>query len=123
MAKSNLIIRRKKSTVLVSTRTLQEAISRANMLVESLMDTNPNDPSINKIQGAVTHMSRVLNANPQQMKQDGASSISDYMDNAKMPAEATKLKNEVDMISKMQSEQRGAQPGAPQGVGYVPDTA
>src|SRR5271154_1111372 len=119
MAKSKLIVaRKKKSTVLVSVRTLQDAISRANQIVDGLMDSNPNDPSINKIEGAVQHMSRILNANPQQMKQDGASSIEDYMDNAKMPAEAMKLKNEVDMISKLQS--RG---GMQQQVNYVPDSA
>src|SRR5271170_7916914 len=108
MAKSKLIVsRRKKSTVLVSVRTLQDAIVRANKIVDSMMDSNPNDPVINRIEGAVQHMSRVLNANPQQMKQDGVASIADYMDSAKMPAEATKLKQEVDMISKMQSQQRG----------------
>src|SRR5271168_2879603 len=123
MAKSKLIARRKKSTVLVSTRTLQEAIQRANMLVENMMESNPNDPNINKLEVATQHMSRILNANPQQMKQDGVSSIEDYMDNAKMPAEAQKLKQEVDMVSKTQSEIRGVQPGANRGVGYVPDSA
>src|SRR5271170_1317853 len=128
MAKSKLIVsRKKKSTVLVSVRTLEDAIVRANAIVDSMMDTNPNDPTINKIEGAVQHMSRILNANPQQMKQDGVASIADYMDSAKSPAIATKLKQEVDMISKMQSQQRGpanAQP-APmnEGVGYVPDSA
>jgi hypothetical protein len=127
MAKSKLIVRRKKATVRVSTQTLQEAIRRANLAVESLMESNPNDPRINKIEGAVQHMGRILNANPQQMKQDGASSISDYMDDAKMPAEATKLKQEVDMINQLHSEVRGqhSQPAEPQGqeVGYVPDSA
>jgi len=63
MAKSRLITGRskKKSTVLVSKRTLQEAITRANMLVEELMESNPNDPSIEQIEGAVEHMSRTLN--------------------------------------------------------------
>src|SRR5271167_3355433 len=102
MAKSKLIVsRKKKSTVLVSVRTLQDAIQRANMIVEGLMETNPNDPQINKIEGAVQHMSRILNANPQQLQQDGMSSVADYMDNAKSPAEATKLKQEVDMISQL----------------------
>jgi len=114
MAKSRLITGRskKKSTVLVSKRTLQEAITRANMLVEELMESNPNDPSIEQIEGAVEHMSRVLNADPQQMQQDGASSISDYMDDAVMPEEATKLKNEVDMILKMHSKRHGPHPVA-----------
>src|ERR1700675_1255539 len=106
MAKSKLIVRRKKSTVLVSTQTLQEAIRRANMVVESLMESNQNDPRINQIEAAVQHMGRVLNAKPQQMQQDGVSSVSDYMDNAKSPAEATKLKNEVDMIAAAYSEVR-----------------
>src|SRR5271157_1863675 len=128
MAKSKLIVsRKKKSTVLVSVRTLQDAIQRANLIVEGLMDSNPNDPSINKIEGAVQHMSRIINANPQQMKQDGVASIEEYMDSAKSPAIATKLKQEVDMISKMQSQQRGpaAPPAVQQGqdVGYVPDSA
>jgi hypothetical protein len=128
MAKSKLIVsRKKKSTVLVSVRTLQDAIQRANLVVDQLMDKNPNDPTINRIEGAVQHMSRILNANPQQMKQDGVANVEEYMDSAKSPAIATKLKQEVDMIQKMQSEQRG--PAAPpavqqdQGVGYVPDSA
>src|SRR5271170_1341598 len=126
MAKSKLIVsRKKKSTVLVSVRTLEDAIVRANAIVDSMMDTNPNDPTINRIEGAVQHMSRILNANPQQMKQDGVASIADYMDSAKSPAIATKLKQEVDMISKMQSQQRPAAPAQEvnQGVGYVPDSA
>lgn len=128
MAKSKLILRRKKSTVLVSVQTLQEAIKRANQAVEMLMKSDMNDPRINKIEGASNHMSRILNANPQQMRQDGVSQIADYMDDAKMPAEARKLKQEVDMISQVASELRGpgaAAPAAPapQGVGYVPDSA
>jgi hypothetical protein len=118
MAKSKFIAgRRKKSTVLVSVRTVQEAINRANMAVETLMESNPNDPSIEQIENAVAHMSRILKANPQQMKQDGVSSISDYMDDAVKPEEARKLKNEVDMILKIVKAQR--QPG----VGNVPDSA
>jgi hypothetical protein len=118
MAKSRLIVgRKKKSTVLVSVRTLQEAINRANMSVEQLMESDPNDPQIAQIENAVQHMSRILKANPQQMKQDGVSSISDYMDDAVKPEEARKLKNEVDMILKMVKGQR--QPG----VGNVPDSA
>src|SRR5579863_9839658 len=107
MAKSKLIAgRRKKSTVLVSVRTIQEAINRANMAVETLMESNPNDPSIEQIENAVQHMSRILKVNPQQMKQDGVSSISDYMDDAVKPEEARKLKNEVDMILKIVKAQR-----------------
>lgn len=125
MATSKLIARRKKSTVLVSARTLQDAIQRANLLVESMMEANPNDPAIDRIEAAVQHMSSVLKATPQQMRQDGASSVSDYMDDAKMPDHARKLKSEVDMISKMHGEQRGGTPAAPaqQEVGYVPDSA
>jgi hypothetical protein len=120
MAKSKLIAgRSKKSTVLVSVRTIQEAINRANMAVEHLMETNPNDPQIEQVEDAVAHMSRILKANPQQMKQDGVSSISDYMDDAVKPEEARKLKNEVDMILKMNRQQRN--PG--QQVNYVPNSA
>lgn len=124
MAKSNLIMRRKKSTVLVSTQTLQDAIRRANLVVEQMMDSNPNDPRIEAIEQAVQHMSSILNVNPQQLQSDGMQSVSDYMDDAKNPAEAQKLKQEVDMISKAQQEFRGANPvGQPQQVNYVPDSA
>ena len=120
MAKSKLIIgRSKKSTVLVSKRTLQEAITRANMLVETLMESDPNDSNIGQIESAVQHMTQILKASPQQMTQDGASSISDYMDDAKLPEQARKLKNEVDMILKMHKAQRGAE----QQVSYAPDTS
>jgi hypothetical protein len=120
MAKSRFIAgRSKKSTILVSKRTLEEAVQRANMLVESLMESNPSDPEIDKIEEAVSHMSRILKADPQQMRQDGAASISDYMDDAKMPEEARKLKSEVDMILKMNRQQRKPR----QQVDYVPDSA
>ena len=120
MAKSRLIVgRKKKSTVLVSVRTLQEAINRGNMAVETLMETDPNDPIIEQVENAVQHMSRILKANPQQMRQDGVSSISDYMDDAVKPEEARKLKNEVDMILKMNRQQRTP----PQQVNYVPNSA
>lgn len=124
MAKSKLIARRKNSTILVSERTLQDAIRRANATVEAMMESDPNDPRIEEIERAVQHMSRVLKATPQQMRTDGVASISDYGDDAKMPAEARKLKGEVDMIAKAHNEIRGqAAPARQQEVGYVPDTA
>jgi hypothetical protein len=120
MAKSRLIARRKKSTILVSERTLEEAIMAANKLVEeSMMGNNPNTADMDQLENAVQHMTRILKANPQQMKQDGVTSISDYMDDAVKPEEARKLKSEVDMILKMRSSKQ--QPA--QQVGYVPNSA
>jgi hypothetical protein len=120
MAKSKFIAARrsKKSTVVVSKRTLEEAIARANMLVENLMEGDQNDPEIAKVEQAVQHMTQVLKADPQQMRQDGASSISDYMDDAKMPEQARRLKSEVDMILKMHKAYRDRQQ-----VQNVPDSA
>lgn len=120
MAKSRFIAGRskKKSTILVSKRTLEEALQRAEQFIGV---SDPNDPATEQIENAISHMTRILSANPQQMNQDGVTDISDYMDDAKMPEEARQLKNEVDMILKLNNSRRGKP--APQSVNYVPDSA
>jgi hypothetical protein len=102
---SRLIARRKKSTVLVSKRTLDEAIQRATMLAENM---DPSDPELGQIEQAVDHMTQVLQAG----------NIDAYVDDAVNPQEARKLKNEVDMILKMHRAQRDLQQ-----VNNVPDSA
>jgi len=126
--KSQLIIRRnkKKATILTSKRTVEAAIQRADTLGQVWMEGNPNDPRIDELERIVDHLSSVLKQGPQQMRQDGASSIEDYFDDAKLPEQANTIKREVNMIAKWHDAERPpAAPRTPEqrGVGYVPDTA
>jgi hypothetical protein len=131
MAKSKLVARRveKKATIIASMQTVRDAIRRATLLGEELMREDQNDPRINQLQGAVNHLSRIMRATPQELRAAGISSIEDYFDDAKQPAEALKIKNEVNMIAKMHDEARArrSQPAevTPEraGVGYVPESA
>ena len=56
----------------------------------------------------VDHLTGVLQKNPQQMRADGASSIEDYLDDAKLPEQAQTIKREIDMIAKWYRTQRSA---------------
>src|SRR5271167_901884 len=117
--------RRKQSTILVSKRTVEDALRRANALASAWMQEDQNDPRVDEIQRVVDHLGSVLKKTPQQMRADGAASIEDYFDDAKMGDAARTLKREVDMIAKWHRQQRPA--GTPsneqKGLGYVPDTA
>jgi hypothetical protein len=127
MAQSKLITRRKKATILVSKRTVEDAVGRANSLAGAWMEENQNDPRINELQNIVDHLSSILTKSPQDMRAEGAMSVEDYFDDAKMGDQAQTIKREVNMIAKWHDEQRGKAAPAPAqqetGVGYVPDSA
>jgi hypothetical protein len=131
MAKSKMIARRtqKKATILASMQTVKDAIRRAQLLGETWMAADHNDPRVDEIQRIVDHLVSVLKRTPQQMRADGVSSIEDYFDDARSPQVAQTIKREVNQIAKWHDEQRGqsAQPATPQEqqqpVGYVPDHA
>ena len=85
MAKSKLIVRRsKKATILVSKRTVEDALRRANNLASNWMGQNDNDPRFNELQNITDHLSSILKKTPQEMRAEGAMSIEDYFDDAKM---------------------------------------
>jgi hypothetical protein len=117
--------RRKQSTILVSKRTVEDALRRANALASAWMAEDQNDPKVDELQRVVDHLSSVMNKTPQQMRADGAASIEDYFDDAKMGDAARTLKREVDMIAKWHRAQRPAGEITPeqQGIGYVPEHA
>lgn len=130
MAQSKLIARRsnKKSTILVSKRTVEDAIRRANGLASAWMESNPNDRRIDELQNIVDHLSSILNKSSQEMRSEGASTVEDYFDDAVMGDQANVIKREVNMIAKWHDEQRAqrSQPsGTPQenGMNYAPDSA
>lgn len=129
MNKSKLIVRRKKATILVSKRTVEDALRRANNLASTWMDIDPNDPRIEQLQNVVDHLSSILTKSPQDMRAEGMTSIEDYFDDAKNREGATALKREVNQIAKWHGEQRNntSQPAQvtpeQQGVSYAPDSA
>jgi hypothetical protein len=129
MAKSKLIANRKKSTVVVSKRSLEDAIRRANVLASSWMESNPSDPRLEQVENIVTDLSRYLKMTPQEMRQDGVSTVEEYFDDAVRPDIAQRIKSEVNQVAKWHDEARAqhAQPAevTPErmGVDYVPEHA
>jgi len=117
--------RQKRSTILVSKRTVEDALRRANALASAWMNEDQNDPKVDELQRIVDHLGSVMKKTPQQMRADGAASIEDYFDDAKMGDVARTLKREVDMIAKWHRAQRpqGQPTNEQKGLGYVPDTA
>ena len=128
MAKSKLIANRKKSTIIVSKRTVEDAIGRANQLASSWMEDNPNDPRLEQLEQSVAYLSGILRKSPQEMRAEGVSSIEDYFDDAKSSV-APEIKKAIDTIQGLTSERRTQvsqpSPMSPQdraGVGYAPSS-
>ncbi len=88
--KSAMLNRRfKKATVLVSRQTLEQAIQEGQALAEKLLQTNPNDPSLDQIEQAVARLQGVWIRRRH------------YLDDAKQPGAAAEIKKDVDMIANM----------------------
>lgn len=109
--KSQMLNRRfKKATVLVSRQTLEQAIQEGEALAEKLLQTNPNDPLLDQIEQAVARLQGVLQMSPQDMAADGASSLEDFLDDAKQPGYAAEIKKDVDMIAQNRQSNRMDRP-------------
>jgi DnaJ-domain-containing protein 1 len=89
--------RRKQATVLVSRQTLEQAISEGQALAEKLLQTNPNDPSLDQIEQAVARLQGVLQS----------PNVEDQLDDAKQPGIAAEVKKDVDMIASKRQQARG----------------
>jgi hypothetical protein len=126
MAKSKLIANRKKrSTIISSKRTVEDAIARGGILASAWMESDQNDPRLNKLQNIIDHLSSLLNMSPQDMRQQGVSNIEEFFDDSVKPDVAQTVKREVEQIAQWTQEQRPAGSPTPeqQGVGYAPDQA
>lgn len=109
--KSKLVMRRqKKSTVLVSKQTAEDALQVGNSLAQAWFAGDQNDPRLVKLQNAMDLVSSVLKKTPEEMKQDGVSTVEEYFDDTKQPDMARVVKKEIDMIAKLRREQRPAPP-------------
>jgi hypothetical protein len=105
--KSKVFSRRKtaskKATVLVSRETLEQAVQEANTMAEHMMETNANDARLDELDNTVAFLSSILTKNPAEMQQEGFSSLEDYLDDAKAPEIAQKVKQGIDMIQQMRN--------------------
>lgn len=96
--KSQMLNRRfKKATVLVSRPTLERAIQEGQALAEKLLQTNPNDPSLDQVEQAVARLQSVSQMEP----------LEDYLDDAKQRGTAESIKRDVDMIAEKRQAARG----------------
>jgi hypothetical protein len=98
--------RNKKSTIVTSKQTVEQALQEANALAEQW---NDDDPRHGKLQNAIDFLTTYLNKSPQEMMRDGVSSIEEYFDDAVRPDVATQIKREVDMIAKWRREAKTTQ--------------
>jgi hypothetical protein len=97
--------RQKKATITTSKQAVEQAIMAANEQVEQLMDGDVNNPQIQKLQESTDFLSSILKKTPQEMAQDGVSSIEEYFDDAIQPEIANRVKQEVSMITQQQGTQ------------------
>jgi hypothetical protein len=97
--KSAMLNRRfkKQATVLVSRQTLEQAIMEGQALAENLLQTNPNDPSLDQIEQAVARLQGVFQE----------PDLEDKLDDAKQPGFAAEIKKDVDMIAQTRQQARG----------------
>jgi hypothetical protein len=96
----------KKSTILLSVETAQDAVNVGKSVINALQAEGKNDPQLEE---AVKHLEMLLHSQPDQMQSEGAMSVEDYFDDAVLPEIARQAKNEVDMIAQKRREQRPAQ--------------
>jgi hypothetical protein len=96
----------KKSTILLSVETAQDAVNIGKSVINALQAEGKNDPQLEQ---AVEHLDTLLHSQPDQMQSEGAMSVEDYFDDAVLPEVARQAKNEVDMIAQKRREQRPAQ--------------
>ena len=96
----------KKATIKASKQTVEDALQYAQTLSEYWKAENENDPRLEQLQGSIDFLSAILNKNPQEMAQDGVSTVEEYFDDAVKPDVANRIKQEVDMIAKWRRESR-----------------
>ena len=96
----------KKSTILLSVETAQDAVNIGKSVLNALQAEGKNDQQLEQ---AVKHLDTLLHSQPDQMQSEGAMSVEDYFDDAVLPEVARQAKNEVDMIATKRREQRPAQ--------------
>jgi hypothetical protein len=94
----------KKATIKASKQTVEDALRYAQTLSEYWKAENENDPRLEQLQDSMDFLSTILNKNPQEMAQDGVSTIEEYFDDTVKPDVANKVKQEVDMIAKWRRE-------------------
>jgi hypothetical protein len=96
----------KKSTILLSIETAQDAVNIGKSLMNAYQAEGKNDEQLEQ---AVKHLETLLHSQPDQMQSEGAMSVEDYFDDAVLPEVARQAKNEVDMIAQKRREARPAQ--------------
>ena len=95
-------------TVLVSKQTVEDSLQVAHSLETEWQAADPNDPRLTQVNQIVKHLVGVLHSQPDQMVQDGVSTIEDYLDDASQPETAVQIKQEVDVIAQWRFPTRDA---------------
>src|SRR5271165_6834461 len=105
--KSRMLSRlNKKSTILVSQQTLEQAVQEGEALAEQMLNADPHDPKLDQLEQAVSRLQGILHTSPQELQANGVSSLEDYLDDTTSPGFAEEIKRDVDMIAQMKNELR-----------------
>jgi hypothetical protein len=94
-------------TVIASKETVEDSLRIAKTLAAKWIEDV--DPRLNKLKEIIHHLDDLLNSQPEQLAAEGANSVEDYFDDAKLPQDAAQVKLEVDMIAKWRREARPPQ--------------
>ena len=97
-------------TVLASRPIVEDSLVIARSLANQWTMDNRNDPRLSQLNQIVKHLNDLLYTPPDQMRQEGMSTIEDYFDDAKQPQIAAQVKQEVDMIAKWRRQQSPLEP-------------
>src|SRR5208337_260907 len=101
--KSRMLTRRKSATMVVTKQTLTQALNEARGVAKALEKT-PNDARYKEIQTLYNDISGILRKKSEDFAQDGATSLEDYFDTARLPEIARELKSDVDRIVALKNE-------------------
>jgi hypothetical protein len=90
----------KLATDLVSKATLEQAMQEARGAAQKL---DRNSPEHRTLEEMFNFINDILTKTPEEIKQDGGQSLTDYFDDAKMPQFAGKLRSAVEKINQLRS--------------------
>jgi hypothetical protein len=92
----------------VSKQTVEQALWQADSLMKGWRSENWNDPRVQQAQATVDFLTGLLNKTPQEMAQDGVSTVEVYFDDTMQPQTASRALQEVKRIVQWRREARPA---------------
>jgi hypothetical protein len=93
-------------TVGVSKQTVEQSLWAADSLMQGWSSESRNDRRLQQAQASVDFLTSLLNMTPQEMAQDGVSTVEEYFDDTIQPQTASRAMQEVERIAQWRRERR-----------------